>query len=295
MYATEGSNPSLSEKVVKVKFSELMSKLLLVLRSISQATVKFLLYVKSKWPYVKEFLLNVKEDTPRMMEFFREVSGKSWPHIKVFLRFVWGKTLIGIRYIANIRQNWPEVKELLLRARGKADEAVLYLREFRQHWPALREQLKVLWNRIVAMSRFAYQYAINIKQHWPEIHKEISMYKEEIEKPEYNKYFAAAAYIPFIGWLIPLYLKKDDPFCREHGKLGFVSSVFFAAVALSIFFLYLLFIPRDWRVLRFLMVLLIYLVYAAYFPFCARGIYTAFLQKKLEMRSMEKYIHSIEL
>lgn len=31
---------------------------------------------------------------------------------------------------------------------------------------------------------------------------------------------AAIAYFPLIGWIYPLYFKKEDPLCQYHGKQG---------------------------------------------------------------------------
>ena len=40
-----------------------------------------------------------------------------------------------------------------------------------------------------------------------------------------NKTFAALAYIPIIGWILPLFIKKEDGLCQFHAKQGLVLSI----------------------------------------------------------------------
>ena len=141
----------------------------------------------------------------------------------------------------------------------------------------------------------ALRYLRNIQRHWPEIRSALKRYHDEIHRPMYNKYFAAAAYIPFIGWLVPLYLKPDDALCQENGRRGFVLAVFFLGLAVSLFFLYLIFVPRGWRPVRFALALSVYIVYLSYFIVCAWAVYHLVGEKRLEMPWLEKYIRLVEL
>ncbi len=87
----------------------------------------------------------------------------------------------------------------------------------------------------------------------------------------YNNYFAAVAFVPFVGWLIPLYLKKENPFCQQQGKSGFyLSFIFTSLVLLSVFVS--IFLSRDWRIARFVNAVLVYMEYALYFGLCVYGI-----------------------
>lgn len=103
---------------------------------------------------------------------------------------------------------------------------------------------------------------------------EAVMLKELAFSEEYNKYFAALSFVPFVGWLIPLYLKKEDAFCREQAKTGFYLSLLFTTLALAIIFSGI-FLSRDWRVARLINVILVYLVYLVYFGFCGYGIHAS--------------------
>ncbi len=116
------------------------------------------------------------------------------------------KALVTLRYVRDFRENWPRTREWLIFARGRVLAAAIYLRDIRRHWPEIRVVLE--------------------------------HYRNEIYLPMYNKYFAAMAYLPFIGWLVPLYLKPDDELCQENGRRGFVLSVVFTGTALALFFLY---------------------------------------------------------
>jgi len=49
-----------------------------------------------------------------------------------------------------------------------------------------------------------------------------------------SRIFAAIAYIPLIGWILPLFLKRDDEFCQFHGKQGFVVSIISFLVGITV-------------------------------------------------------------
>ncbi len=285
---TEGSNPSLSEKVTTVKFKDLLRTVLPALRSYCKA---FVTYIRTNWPHFKQWLVYVKDDSRSMMVFFREVYVVCRPYIQRFLRTVKTRAIIAYRYVRDIKQHWPEIQSLIDRLKGHAQAAIDYVKNIRQHWPVIKKWLLFAGDRAAAILR----YLKDIRLHWPELKAAARAYRDEAYKPRYSKYFAAAGYVPFIGWLIPLYLKENDKFCREHGKLGFGCAIFFTSILMGIFFFNLVFIPRDWRVIRLVLVSMTYMTYVAYFPLCFRGIYSACHEKKLEMRSMEKYMHCIEL
>lgn len=99
---------------------------------------------------------------------------------------------------------------------------------------------------------------------------------------ENNNYFAALSFVPFIGWLVPMYLKEENAFCQEQSKYGFYMSLLFTSVVVSLIFLGIFF-SRDWRVVRLINVILIYLVYAVYFGFCVYGINESIKNRKAEL------------
>ncbi len=183
------------------------------------------------------------------------------------------------------------VKDRLSLLKEKALVTLRYVRDFRKNWPRTREWLLFAWGRVLASAT----YLRDIRRHWPEIRAKLEHYRNEIYRPMYNKYFAAAAYLPFIGWLVPLYLKPDDALCRENGRRAFALAVFFTGAALALFFLYFIFIPRDWRPVRFALALMVYLVHVVYFSICAWAVYFLLREKRLEIPWLKKYTHIVEL
>ncbi|RPI89150.1 MAG: hypothetical protein EHM32_13015 [Spirochaetales bacterium] len=183
------------------------------------------------------------------------------------------------------------IKDRLPLLKDKALIALRYTRDFRKNWPRTREWLLFAWGRV----RVAAIYLRDIRRHWPEIRASLEHYRNEIYRPMYNKYFAAVGYLPFIGWLAPLYLKPDDALCRENGRRGFALSVLFTGIALALFFLYFVFVPRDWRAVRFVLALSVYLVHASYFIICIWAVNSLVREKTLEMPWLEKYTHMVEL
>ena len=183
--------------------------------------------------------------------------------IKKYLRLFAAKSKEWAIYLRDIREHWPQIKSLLIELKGRAIEAVVYLRNIRTHWPEILELLK--------------------------------KYRDEAYRKRYEHYFAMAAYVPFIGWLAPIYLKRKNAFCKDHGKMGLLLAVFFAAAALSVYFFNLLFVPREWRVIRLFFVLVIYVLHLSYFSLCAWGMHRAYHKKRLEIPQAERYLDLIEL
>ncbi len=150
---------------------------------------------------------------------------------------------------------------------------------------------------IPVMRKWALQakdFILNLKDYIPVIREKYVLLKRSPGIEEYSRYYAAAAYIPYVGWLLPLYLKRGNGFCEAHGKNGFTAAVAFAGFELAVFFLNLLFIPRDWRPVSFLFIALIYAAHLVYFTLCARGMYEAYHEKSLEIPVLGKYTGIIE-
>jgi len=124
--------------------------------------------------------------------------------------------------------------------------------------------------------------AATAKDRYARIESEALRLKDLAFSEQYNNYFAAVAFVPFVGWLIPLYLKKDDPFCQEQGKAGFYLSFIFTSLALALIFISIFF-SRDWHIARFVNAILVYLVYAVYFGFCAYGIRESIRNRRAEL------------
>lgn len=78
-------------------------------------------------------------------------------------------------------------------------------------------------------------------------------------------------YFPFVGWLYPFVLKKDDSFAMHHAKQAFVMAVFFSAVPVFLTFVSV-FIPTSLRGVRLAVAIIIYASHISYFALCAFGL-----------------------
>jgi hypothetical protein len=78
-------------------------------------------------------------------------------------------------------------------------------------------------------------------------------------------------YFPFIGWFIPMSIKKDDEFYMFHGKQAFVLAAYVIAACFLLYFLAHIFLPSWMDILRFILVMLIYVHYIVYIALCIMG------------------------
>ncbi len=109
-----------------------------------------------------------------------------------------------------------------------------------------------------------------------------------------STYFVALSYVPFVGWLIPLYLKRDSRRCQDHARQGLLLAAFFTLVILFLS-LFSILLPKEWREIRLALVILIYVVYLLYFTFCTIGIVWALLQKELKPSFIRRYSDRLRL
>jgi hypothetical protein len=98
------------------------------------------------------------------------------------------------------------------------------------------------------------------------------------------------SYFPFIGWFIPMIIRKDDEFYMYHAKQGFVLAVFFTG---SCTFLYLLiyFVSVHADILKFIIVMLIYILYIIYFAIFIMGTRMIKNREKKDLPYISPYIH----
>ena len=78
-------------------------------------------------------------------------------------------------------------------------------------------------------------------------------------------------YFPFIGWFIPMSIRKDDEFYMFHGKQAFVLAAYVIGACFLLYFLAHIFLPSWMDILRFILVMLIYVHYIAYAVLCVMG------------------------
>lgn len=77
-------------------------------------------------------------------------------------------------------------------------------------------------------------------------------------------------YLPFVGWLYPVLVKKEDELAVYHSKEAFALAVPFSVILLGLFFL-TFFIPYGTRGLKLTVIILIYFVELLYLAICIMG------------------------
>jgi len=107
-----------------------------------------------------------------------------------------------------------------------------------------------------------------------------------------HTFYYYMAYFPFIGWLIPLYVRENDQLAQYHGKTGLVLSVSCILPALFLFLLNFI-SPLDWRIFRFILVVMIYCIYAVYAAILTAGIYSVYNEKTLQPGVLKKIIDKL--
>ena len=97
------------------------------------------------------------------------------------------------------------------------------------------------------------------------------------------------SYFPFIGWFIPMTMKKDDEFYMYHAKQGFILALFFTGVCTFLyFFLYFISVRAD--IFKFIIVMVIYILYIIYISFAALGTRMILKGEKGELPFIGRYI-----
>ena len=97
------------------------------------------------------------------------------------------------------------------------------------------------------------------------------------------------SYFPFVGWFIPMILKKDDGFYIYHAKQGFVLAVYFTMACIFLFCLKV-FVPERADIVQFFIVVLIYVHYIVYFTLCYLGTRMIKMKEKGEFPYINQYV-----
>ncbi|MCX7679682.1 MAG: hypothetical protein N2316_10755 [Spirochaetes bacterium] len=137
--------------------------------------------------------------------------------------------------------------------------------------------------KFIDTAKGGYKYLKNRAMKWHSgIVEKLKWAKDTAFSDEHNNYFTAIAFVPFIGWLIPLYLKPENEFCQRQAKRAFYLAMIFLGV-LAVLLFAGIFFSRDWRMGRFIHAIAIYLVEFIYFGFCIYGIRMSILNKEAEI------------
>lgn len=96
-------------------------------------------------------------------------------------------------------------------------------------------------------------------------------------------------YIPFVGWLYPMALKKNNAAAMAHAKQGFVLACIAIAILTGLSFL-TVFIHTGFRGFRIFIALLIYLVEIGYFALCILGTMKLVKKEPFVIPQVKKYV-----
>ncbi|MEJ5362211.1 MAG: hypothetical protein WHV26_09125 [Spirochaetota bacterium] len=144
------------------------------------------------------------------------------------------------------------------------------------------ETLKMWWQHIKKYSTILYatitEYYTHVKTFCIEHNREIIL---------------SVAYVPYIGWLYPLYAFEKDAQVQKHAKRGLLYAMTAVAIALAIFLLIFM-MPRPWRLIRFIFTILLYLNYFIYYAIVTVHIYCIWKKKDFSIPQVENYLEKLE-
>ncbi len=105
---------------------------------------------------------------------------------------------------------------------------------------------------------------------------------------------AVLAYIPLIGWIVPLYRRKGDSLCQHHAKQGFLLSILFVTVTILLN-ISNLFIPKEMRDVSIAIIITIYVVYLLYLILCLAGAIASYRGMEFNVPFIRMFSNLIEL
>ncbi|GAB4220898.1 MAG: hypothetical protein Kow00102_11540 [Spirochaetota bacterium] len=139
-------------------------------------------------------------------------------------------------------------------------------------------------------------YGQHIKKYSTILYKTISTYYTRVKtfcSVHKREILLSVAYVPYIGWLYPLYAFEHDAQVQKHAKRGLLYAMTAVAIALTIF-LILFMVPRPWRLVRFILTLLLYINYFIYYAIVTVHIYGIWNKKDFSIPQVENYLEKLE-
>lgn len=98
------------------------------------------------------------------------------------------------------------------------------------------------------------------------------------------------SYAPFVGWFIPMIMKKDDEFYMFHAKQAFVLAAYVIASCSLLYYFAHIFLPSWMDILRFILVMIIYVHYILYAAACVMGTMMIKNGEKKDFPYIGKYV-----
>lgn len=109
-----------------------------------------------------------------------------------------------------------------------------------------------------------------------------------------NPVYAATGYFPFVGWLIPLYLRENSELCQRSGKRGLLLSAYAALFLFAIFILELM-IPSNLKLASFILIVLTYIFNLCYLSLSAYAMYKTFYQQDVSIPWLSQKADRIQI
>lgn len=141
-----------------------------------------------------------------------------------------------------------------------------------------------------------YYYRLTAKKYLDVIIRKGALYYTEaarLGKAHRKEIIATVAYVPYAGWLYPLYFFENDAEIQKHAKRALLYAVCFTAAALTVF-LVLFFIPRSWRAVEFLFTIVLYSNYSIYYAIAAVHVWCIWNKKDFSIKKFEIYLEKLE-
>ena len=101
-------------------------------------------------------------------------------------------------------------------------------------------------------------------------------------------------YIPFVGWILPMTLFKNDSKIMHHAKQGFLLA-FLTVITLLFLTFITIFIPKTSRLGHLILTIIIYLIELTYFIFCIVGTMWVIQQKEKNFPLISKHLSKINI
>ncbi len=108
-----------------------------------------------------------------------------------------------------------------------------------------------------------------------------------------NNYLAALSYFPFIGWIYPYFINKNE-FIYKNARSGLVLSII-AIILTTLFGFLKIFIMSVSSYSAFIITIIIYTFYVAYFVISAIAFYRAYQGKNVNIPIISRIAENINI
>ena len=109
-----------------------------------------------------------------------------------------------------------------------------------------------------------------------------------------NTIVAKLTYLPFVGWMFPMAMIKEEEVLLHHVKQAFLLAFVFAGTLIVLNFV-LVMAPRGEGYFRYGLVISIYFLYLLYFILCLVGTGAVLRSRKLNIPLVHNYAERLNI